>query len=63
MDHGTIPAEITDGGALHDRAVEIAKTLDGMRVADAVTVLELARNCVLRASVTLTKQIPDRPGT
>ena len=42
---------------VHDRAVEIAQALDGLRTSDAVEILDNAKIYVLKASRTVTKAI------
>jgi hypothetical protein len=44
--------------SLHDRAVEVARNLSGLRAADALEILENAKGYVLQASIAATDRIP-----
>lgn len=46
---------------IHDKAVELAKMLNGMRVGDALEILGHAKIYVKQASRTETESIPPRP--
>ena len=45
---------------IHDRAVEVARSLSGLRVADAISILEHAQMYVMRAGICATDLIPPR---
>ena len=45
---------------IHDRAVEVARSLSGLRVSDAVSILENAQLYVMRAGIAATELIPPR---
>lgn len=57
----TLPNNL-DMPIIHDRAVEVARGLSGLRVSDAIDILENAKECLLRASVVTTDLIPPRNG-
>jgi hypothetical protein len=48
--------------SLHDRAVNVARSLNGLRVADAIEILENAKGYVLKAGIAATDLIPARNG-
>jgi hypothetical protein len=56
-----LPASL-DMPSIHDRAIEVARGLNGLRAADAIDVLENAKWYVLQASITATELIPSRCG-
>jgi hypothetical protein len=47
---------------IHDKAVGVAQSLSGLRVSDAISILENAKHYLCAASIALTALIPPRSG-